>query len=74
MTATNTDFINQILSSTVRLCDKGVEGCRVCLNMLMPHGRNVGAGRVSYNYIKLVLKFFAVLSCPCIIPMYSCPT
>ena len=25
MTATNTDFINQILSSTDKLCDKGVE-------------------------------------------------
>lgn len=29
MTATNTDFINQILSSTVRLCEKEQEVCRV---------------------------------------------
>ena len=28
MTATNTDFINQILSSMFRLCEK-VKGCRV---------------------------------------------
>ena len=70
MTATNTDFINQILSSTVRLCEKekGCAGWQGASNMLLPHCHQASQRWSSLATSNPCLKFFiVVLPCSCII-------